>query len=239
MDLIKLILCILALFVISNPAVSEWKDKTTNSAEVVAGDEAYLESGVITNLKADAQNPDLLASKEAETYLIGKDIYSASLASAEDLSITDANGVAHKYGATTKQYITLPKGLLKDEGYNVNMAGYTSYDFSDSFDITPELGFGLSITDPKMSDSELSNLLNLDISADDSPKDLINKFLKSFGESGLGRNMDRFLEPNNLMYGAEFDRPNFESKNGVTCSWGESQKVSLDYSWLNGIGSKS
>lgn len=239
MDLIKFVLCMFALFAISNTAVSEWKDSTSKEAEVVAGNEAYLESGVKTNLQVDAQNPDVIVSKKADTYLIGKDIYSANLASTEDFSITDKNGVVYKYATTTKQYITLPKGSLKDEGYNVDMAGYTFYDFTDSFDITPELGFGLSITDPEMSDSELNNLLDLHFSADDSPKDLINKFIKSFGESGLGHNMDRFLEPNNLMYGAEFERPNFESKNGVTCNWGDSQKISLDYAWLKGIGVES
>jgi hypothetical protein len=69
----------------------------------------------------------------------------------------------------------------------------------------------------------------------DSPKDIINKFLLAFGESGLGRSMDRFLEPNNLMYGAEYEWSDSISRNGVTCSWGESQKVSVDYSWLKGV----
>jgi hypothetical protein len=107
------------------------------------------------------------------------------------------------------------------------MGGQSFYDFSNSFDIAPELDFGLSVNDP-----ELKNLFNLGISSEDSPDDLINKFLKSFGESGLGNNMDMLLKPNNFMYGVEFDRSNSQTNNGVTCNWGDSQKVALDYAWL-------
>lgn len=233
MDVTKLVLCMIALFIISSPGVSEWKDATTSTAEVVAGDEALLESGVHTNLQVDGQNPDVLKSKSVDSWLAGKDIFSANLASSEDLTITDENGILHKYSTKTKQYITLPKGSTQaTEGYDVAMVGQSFYDFSDSFDITPELDFGLSINDP-----ELKKILDLGISSEDSPKDLINKFLKSFGESGLGSNMDRFFEPNNLMYGAEYDRAYSDSNNGVTCNWGDSQKVALDYAWLTGDGS--
>ncbi|MDM7913631.1 MAG: hypothetical protein QUS09_11095 [Methanotrichaceae archaeon] len=110
------------------------------------------------------------------------------------------------------------------------MSGRSFYDFSESFDTTPDLDFGLTI-----GDSELGDLLNLGISSDDSPADIINKFLKAFGEGGLGRNMERFLEPNNLMYGAEYERSFSDYRNGVTCSWGDAQKVSVNYGWLTGV----
>ena len=240
MDLAKLVICMIVFLIISTPGSAEWKDTTTKTAEVTAGDEAYLESGVKTDLIVDAQNPGVLKSKTTSTYLTGKDIYSANLASTEDFTVTDEDGVVHNYATATKQYITLPASSAQsDEGYDIDMAGYSFYDFSDRYDIMSELGFGLSITDPETSDSELDTFLALNISADDSPTDLINKFMASFGESGLGSNIDSFLEPNNLMYGAEFERPNSESKNGVTCNWGDSQKVSIDYAWLNGIGGES
>ena len=234
MDLAKLVICMIAFLIISTTGSAEWKDTTTKTAEVTAGDEAYLESGVKTDLVVDAQNPGVLKSKTTSTYLTGKDIYSANLASTEDFTVTDENGVVHNYATATKQYITLPgSSAQSDRGYDIDMAGYTFYDFADGYDIMPELSFGMSITDLVRGGSGLSDL---DFSADDSPSDLINRFMESFGESGLGGSIDGFMEPNNLMYGAEFERPNSESKNGVTCNWGDSQKVSIDYAWLNGIG---
>ena len=231
MDVTKLVLCMIALYIISSPGCSEWKDVTTTTAEVLAGNEAFLASGVHTSLEVDGQNPDVLKSKSVDGWLIGKDIYSANLGSSEDLAITDKDGIVHKYSTRTKQYITLPKGSTPaTEGFDVAMSGLSLYDFSDSFDIAPELYSGLNIS----TDPELKKFLDLKILPEDSPKDIINKFLKSFGESGLGSNMDRFLEPNNLMYGAEYDRAYSDSKNGVTCSWGDSQKVALDYAWLTG-----
>ncbi|MHB8119469.1 MAG: hypothetical protein ACYDHX_12175 [Methanothrix sp.] len=230
MTVTKLVLCMITLFIISSPGISEWKDVTTSTAEVVAGNEALLESGVQTNLQVDGQNTDVLKSKSVKSSLIGADIYSANLASSEDLTVTDENGIVHQYSTATKQYITLPAASNQaTEGYDVAMVGQSFYDFTDSFDITPELDFGLSVNDP-----ELNNLLDLGISSDDSPNDIINKFLISFGESGLGNNMDRFLEPNNLMYGAEYERAYSDSNNGVNCDWGDSQKVSIDYAWLTG-----
>jgi len=218
----------IALFSILSPGVAEWKDNNTNAAEVTAGDNALLESGLHETLQVDGQNTGVLKSKSVDSWLTGSDIFSAKLASSEGLTVTDQSGIAHNYAAKTTQYISLPTGANQPiEGYNVAMGGQSFYDFSNSFDIAPELDFGLSVNDP-----ELKNLFNLGISSEDSPDDLINKFLKSFGESGLGNNMDMLLKPNNFMYGVEFDRSNSQTNNGVTCNWGDSQKVALDYAWL-------
>ena len=99
----KLVLCLIALFSIVSPGVSEWKDSTSNSADVVAGDNALLESGLHNNLQFERGNPDALTSKSVDNWLTGTDLFSAKLASSDDLTITDGNGVVHKYATTTKK----------------------------------------------------------------------------------------------------------------------------------------
>lgn len=217
------VLTIAILLAISCPAASvEWSDTNSNYISFVTGTPAVVDSGLRVDIAPGLQ------SKSVEHWAVGTNVLSGDIHTSDKLTVVDDNGLVRTYGANSKQYITLPS--QSSQGNNVALAGKSKYDFSEGFDTLPDIELYLTIDDP-----ELEKLLNLKISSNDSPKDIINKFLLAFGESGLGRNMDRFLEPNNLMYGAEYDWSGSISRNGVTCRWGESQKVSLDYSWLKGV----
>jgi hypothetical protein len=104
MAVTKLVLCMIALFSILSPGVAEWKDNNTNAAEVTAGDNALLESGLHETLQVDGQNTGVLKSKSVDSWLTGSDIFSAKLASSEGLTVTDQSGIAHNYAAKTTQY---------------------------------------------------------------------------------------------------------------------------------------
>lgn len=214
---------LIAILTLSVPvAPVEWSDTNTNEIKFVTGTPAVVDSGLRVDIAPGLQ------SKSVEHWAVGTNVLSGEIKTSEKLSVVDDSGLVHTYGANSKQYITLPS--QSSEGNNVALTGRSFYDFSDGFDTLPYIELYLTVDDP-----ELEKLFNLGVSSGDSPKDIINKFLLAFGESGLGRNMNRFLEPNNLMYGAEYDWSDSISRNGVTCSWGESQKVSLDYSWLKGV----
>jgi len=214
---------LIAILTLSVPAAPvEWSDTNTNEIKFVTGTPAVVDSGLKVDISPGLQ------SKSVEHWAVGTNVVSGEIKTSEKLSVVDDGGLVHTYGTSSKQYITLPP--QSSQGNNVALSGRSFYDFSDGFDTLPDIELYLTVDDP-----ELEKLFNLGISGDDSPKDIINKFLLAFGESGLGRNMDRFLEPNNLMYGAEYEWSDSVSRNGVTCSWGESQKVSVDYSWLKGV----
>lgn len=222
MHMNRLIHLIAILLALSGPAAQvEWSDSNTNTIKFVTGTPSVVDTGIRVDRSQDL-------SRTVEHWAVGTNVLSGEIQTSERLTVMDDAGLVHTYGTSSKQYITLPS--QSSEGKNVALSGKSSYDFSKGFDTLPDIELYLTIDDP-----ELEKLFNLGVSADDSPKDIINKFLLAFGESGLGRNMDRFLEPNNLMYGAEYERGGSDSRNGVTCSWGESQKVSIDYSWLKGV----
>lgn len=219
----RLGLAIVILLALSGPAATvEWSDTNSNEISFVTGTPTVVDSGLKVSIAPGLQ------SKSVEHWAVGTNVLSGEIRTSEKLTVVDDSGLVHTYGANSRQYITLPS--QSSQGNNVALKGKSVYDFSSGFDTLPDIELYLTVDDP-----ELEKLFNLGISAGDSPKDIINKFLLAFGESGLGRSMDRFLEPNNLMYGAEYDWGDSISRNGVTCSWGESQKVSLDYSWLKGV----
>lgn len=223
MHKVGLVLPIVILLALSGSAASvEWSDSNTNTIKFVTGTPTTVNSGLRAVIAPDLQ------SKTVEHWAAGTNVMSGEIQTTEKLTVVDDSGLVHTYGTNSRQYITLPS--QSSEGNNVVLQGKSVYDFSSGFDTFPDIEQYLVINDP-----ELAKLFNLGISTGDSPKDIINKFLLAFGESGLGRSMDRFLEPNNLMYGAEYEWSDSISRNGVTCSWGESQKVSVDYSWLKGV----
>ncbi|MGB9901831.1 hypothetical protein [Methanothrix sp.] len=218
----RLVLLIAILALSGSAASVEWSDSNTNTINFVTGTPTAVSSGLSVDIAPGLQ------SKTVEHWAAGTNVMSGEIQTTEKLSVVDDSGLVRTYGTNSRQYITLPS--QSSEGNNVVLQGKSVYDFSSGFDTLPDIQLYLTIDDP-----ELEKLFNLGISAGDSPKDIINKFLLAFGESGLGRSMDRFLEPNNLMYGAEYEWSDSISRNGVTCSWGESQKVSVDYSWLKGV----
>lgn len=230
MSLRKPIFCLaLIIAIIYTSMAAEWQDSNTNTAKVVAGNPTTVDSGIKVDINTVESDKSQLLSKYVEHWIVGTNIQSADLQTSENLVVKDDDGIVHKYTKSSKQYISLPS--QSSNGYDLYLLEGSYYDFSKGFDTIADIQSSLIINNP-----ELEKIFNLEISSKDSPADVINKFLVAFGESKLSKNMDIFLGRSNLMHGAEYELGDSISRNGVTCNWLESQKVSADYSRLFGGG---
>lgn len=203
-----------------------WSSHDRTEAKAVVGTAGTLDTSLERNLHI-ADDGSVL-TKETTSSLVATGAKGIEYQTSNQFT-RSINGETTTTKSSTAQQLSLPD----NSQFNVAMEQNSFTDFSDLDDPLTELGSSMKFWN---GDQEASDLFSLISDPSDTTNDLINKFLANFGDAETGMmDTDKLQNLQNFQLGLAYDHMDTAARNGMTCTWGTSQNIAIDYSKLADI----